>query len=214
MEGLFKYYKEVSDDKINLDLNECGLSNSAIAYLLEETTLSLSKLVDQIYEKMRARESGSASRFSTTVASMKSTVLFIRQRSLYGVPNADADILEDETESCLWCWEVLCFAFPPGDLFCFSQLFLQALRIPCFALLSSHTHTYTRHRALLVFQPYWHVSDNKSLTYRIQPDTYRESAAMNVKFSLAGIPVSIRLGPTIFRYEPASTARTGRYLEP
>ncbi|KAF5943336.1 hypothetical protein HYC85_017413 [Camellia sinensis] len=112
MEGLFKYYKEVLDDKINLDLNECGLSNSAIAYLLEETTLSLSKLVDQIYEKMRARESGSASRFSTTVASVKSTVLFISQRSLYGVPNADADILEDETESCLWCWEI-------SDLFCF-----------------------------------------------------------------------------------------------
>lgn len=105
MEGLFKYYKEVSDDKINLDLSECGSSNSAIAYLLEETTLSLSKLVDHIYEKMRARESGSASGFSTTVASVKSTVLFIGQRSLYGVPNADADILEDETESCLWCWE-------------------------------------------------------------------------------------------------------------
>ncbi|KAL7257967.1 hypothetical protein ACSBR1_004150 [Camellia fascicularis] len=62
-EGLFKYYKEVSDDKINLDLNECGSSNSAITYLLEETTLSLSKLVDQIYEKMRARESGFASGF-------------------------------------------------------------------------------------------------------------------------------------------------------
>ncbi|KAI8008175.1 Chromatin assembly factor 1 subunit FSM [Camellia lanceoleosa] len=54
---------------------------------------------------MRARESGSASGFSTTVASVKSTVLFIGQRSLYGVPNTDADILEDETESCLWCWE-------------------------------------------------------------------------------------------------------------
>ncbi|GMP66957.1 hypothetical protein CsSME_00027102 [Camellia sinensis var. sinensis] len=51
--GLFKYYKEISDDKINLDLNECGSSNSAIAYLLKETTLSLSKLIDQIYEKIR-----------------------------------------------------------------------------------------------------------------------------------------------------------------
>ncbi|KAI8032542.1 Chromatin assembly factor 1 subunit FAS1 [Camellia lanceoleosa] len=56
MEGLFRYYKEVSDDKINLDLNECGSSNSAMMYLLEETTLSLSKLVDQIYEKMRTRK--------------------------------------------------------------------------------------------------------------------------------------------------------------
>ncbi|CAL5357165.1 unnamed protein product [Camellia sinensis] len=104
-EGLFKYYKEVSDDKINLDLNGCGSSNLAIAYLLEETTLSLSKLVDQIYEKMKARESGSASGLSTIVAFVKSTVLFIGQRSLYEVLNADADILEDETESCLRCWE-------------------------------------------------------------------------------------------------------------
>ncbi|THG12970.1 hypothetical protein TEA_026328 [Camellia sinensis var. sinensis] len=61
------------------------------------------------------------------------------------------------------------------------------------------------------------VSDcigNKSLTYRIQADTYRESADTDGKFILTGIPVSIQLGPAIFRYEPASTARTGRYLEP
>ncbi|KAL7224127.1 hypothetical protein ACSBR1_025563 [Camellia fascicularis] len=53
-----------------------------------------------------------------------------------------------------------------------------------------------------------------SFTYRIQADTCRESAATNVKFSLTGIPVSIQLGTPIFRYEPAGTARTGRYLEP
>ncbi|KAL7263487.1 hypothetical protein ACSBR1_001607 [Camellia fascicularis] len=53
-----------------------------------------------------------------------------------------------------------------------------------------------------------------SLTYRIQADTYRESAATDAKFILTGIPVSIRLGTPLFRYEPAGTARTGRYLEP
>ncbi|PON99829.1 hypothetical protein TorRG33x02_042470 [Trema orientale] len=25
---------------------------------------------------------------------------------MYGVPNANADVLEDESQSCLWCWEV------------------------------------------------------------------------------------------------------------
>uniref|UniRef100_A0A5B6YTU5 Putative chromatin assembly factor 1 subunit FAS1 n=1 Tax=Davidia involucrata TaxID=16924 RepID=A0A5B6YTU5_DAVIN len=98
LNGLFKYYREVLDQKVNLDLGECGSSNSTIACLLEESNLPLSKLVDWIYEKMKAKE-------SITLASVKSSVLFIGQRSFYGVPNADADVLEDETESCLWCWE-------------------------------------------------------------------------------------------------------------
>ncbi|CAL5365389.1 unnamed protein product [Camellia sinensis] len=50
--------------------------------------------------------------------------------------------------------------------------------------------------------------------YRIRADTCRESTDTDVKSNLAGIPVSIRLGPPIFRYEPAGTGRTGRYLEP
>ncbi|XP_057512130.1 chromatin assembly factor 1 subunit FAS1-like [Actinidia eriantha] len=99
LEGLFKYYIEVSDEKVNLNLGDSGSSNSAIAFLLEESNLTLSKLVGEIYEKTKEKESG------ITVASVKSSVLFIGQRSLYGVPNADADVLEDESESCLWCWE-------------------------------------------------------------------------------------------------------------
>ncbi|GFY93397.1 chromatin assembly factor-1 [Actinidia rufa] len=101
LEGLFKYYKEFLDEKVNLNLGDCGSSNSAIACLLEESNLSLSKLVGEIYEKTKETES------RITVASVKSSVLFIGQRSLYGVPNADADVLEDEIESCLWCWEVI-----------------------------------------------------------------------------------------------------------
>ncbi|KAL7210434.1 hypothetical protein ACSBR1_031897 [Camellia fascicularis] len=53
-----------------------------------------------------------------------------------------------------------------------------------------------------------------SLTYRIQADTYRESAATDAKFILTSIPVSIRLGTSLFQYEPAGTTHTGRYLEP
>ncbi|KAA8538818.1 hypothetical protein F0562_025509 [Nyssa sinensis] len=98
LNSLFTYYREVLDQKVNLDLGECGSSNSTIACLLEESILPLSKLVDGIYEKMKAKE-------SITLTSVKSSVLFIGQRSFYGVPHADADVLEDETESCLWCWE-------------------------------------------------------------------------------------------------------------
>lgn len=104
LEGLFKYYKEVLNEKVNyLELrSECGSSsNSVIACLLEESNLSLSKLVSEIYEKVKEeRDVG-----GITVASVKSSVVFAGQRCLYGVPNADADVLEDETESCLWCWE-------------------------------------------------------------------------------------------------------------
>ena len=50
--------------------------------------------------------------------------------------------------------------------------------------------------------------------YRIRADTCRESADTDVKSNLTGIPVSIRRGPPIFRYESAGTGRTGRYLEP
>ncbi|PSR92823.1 Chromatin assembly factor 1 subunit like [Actinidia chinensis var. chinensis] len=99
LEGLFKYYKEVVDEKLNLDSRKCGSSNSTIACLLEEGNLSLSKLVEEIYEKVKVKS-------GMTPASVKSSVLFIEQRSLYGVPNVDADVLEDETKSCLWCWEV------------------------------------------------------------------------------------------------------------
>ena len=99
LEGLFKYYKEVLDEKLNLDLRECGSSNSTIAFLLEGSNLSLSKLVEKIYEEMKVKS-------GITPASVKSSVLLIGQRSFYGVPNVDADVLEDETESCLWCWEV------------------------------------------------------------------------------------------------------------
>ncbi|XAR69769.1 hypothetical protein NMG60_11001487 [Bertholletia excelsa] len=99
LECLYKFYRELLNEKVNLELSECASNNLMIACFLEESNLPLSKLVGEIYEKMKAREG------SITVASVKSSVLFIGQRSLYGVANADADVLEDEAESCLWCWE-------------------------------------------------------------------------------------------------------------
>ncbi|CAK9142763.1 unnamed protein product [Ilex paraguariensis] len=112
LNGLFKYYKEVLEQEVGSEgLSQCGGSssiNSVIAYLLEESTLPLSKLVDAIYGKLKEREGnggGIGGNVSFTLASVKSYVLLIGQRSFYGMPNADADVLEDDTESCLWCWE-------------------------------------------------------------------------------------------------------------
>ncbi|XP_059665638.1 chromatin assembly factor 1 subunit FAS1-like [Cornus florida] len=103
LDGLFKYYRVVLDEKVNLDLNNCNSNNSRIACLLEESNLPLSKLVVEVYHKLKAKDGENG--LSITLASVKSSVLLIGQRWFYGVPSADADVLEDETESCLWCWE-------------------------------------------------------------------------------------------------------------
>lgn len=112
LDGLFKYYKEVLEQNkkvVCLDdmIRECRSPNSVVACLLEESCLPLSKLVDQIYEKVKNNVEGGCGGF--TLASVKSCVLLIGQRSFYGVPNPDADLLEDDDESCLWCWEVYFF---------------------------------------------------------------------------------------------------------
>ncbi|KAK3007227.1 hypothetical protein RJ639_016169 [Escallonia herrerae] len=101
LDGLFKYYTEIRKP-VGLDhVFECVSSNSVIACLLEESSLPLSKLVDEIYEKVKERDGFG----SVTVASVKSSVLLIGQRLFYGLPNADADVLEDECGLSLWCWE-------------------------------------------------------------------------------------------------------------
>ncbi|XP_064942074.1 chromatin assembly factor 1 subunit FSM-like isoform X2 [Musa acuminata AAA Group] len=95
---LFEYYKEFSGLGLQHDDSECHSNNLMIAYLLEERSLSFSKLVEEIYDKLKGRE-------GITLASVRSTVLFVGQRVMYGISSADADVLEDESESCLWCWE-------------------------------------------------------------------------------------------------------------
>ncbi|XP_077225443.1 chromatin assembly factor-1 (FASCIATA1) (FAS1) [Tasmannia lanceolata] len=98
MDGLFKYFREILNQKVAFEESECGLGNSLIACLLEESRLPFSKLVEGIYEKLKEKE-------GITLASVRSSVLFVGQRLMYGVANADADVLEDDSESCLWCWE-------------------------------------------------------------------------------------------------------------
>lgn len=100
LDGLIRYYKEVLDMKKEMDLSKCGSTDAAIACFLEESALPLSKLVEEICENMKGREGA-----TVTLASVKSSVLLVGQRLSYGVLIADADVLEDDTESCLWCWE-------------------------------------------------------------------------------------------------------------
>ncbi|KAI3470376.1 hypothetical protein Pfo_027039 [Paulownia fortunei] len=82
--------------------NSSASLNGVIACLMEESDLPLSKLVDEIFEKVKGRV-GNGDGFPK--ASVKSTVLIIGQRLCYGVTSADADVLEDEAECALWCWE-------------------------------------------------------------------------------------------------------------
>lgn len=106
MKGLLKYYNEVLEKKVvEVENVTKGLTlNSMIACMLEESKLSLSKLVDLIFEKIRDVEGNSSSKVT-----VKSAVILIGQRMFYGMPNADTDVLEDESESALWCWEVSIF---------------------------------------------------------------------------------------------------------
>ncbi|EXC24919.1 hypothetical protein L484_011785 [Morus notabilis] len=111
LEGLFGFYKEVTGKKaVDLDIMtamQCRSgANALVAALMEESDLPLSKLVEEIHgEVAKAKEKGVCCEGLLTVASVKSTVVFVGQRVMYGVSNADADVLEDDSHSCLWCWE-------------------------------------------------------------------------------------------------------------
>ncbi|CAI8613307.1 unnamed protein product [Vicia faba] len=108
LEGLFGFYRGVLGKKVVVDLKQCGGSrNAVVAALMEESELPLSKLVDEIYGRVNSEVANGgvvlADGFNSAL--VKSSVLFVGQRMMYGVPNADADILEDHSDSCLWCWE-------------------------------------------------------------------------------------------------------------
>ncbi|XP_031105672.1 chromatin assembly factor 1 subunit FAS1 [Ipomoea triloba] len=109
MEGLFRYYREVMESRVveNGESVMHGVSmNSTIACLMEESCLPLSKLVDEIFEKINAVHDGVKSNVeSVSKAGVKSAVILVGQRMFYGLPSADADVLEDESETALWCWE-------------------------------------------------------------------------------------------------------------
>jgi chromatin assembly factor 1 subunit A len=99
LQGLFEYYKEVSGHRMQLDGGGNLSSNAMIGCLLEESALGLSRLVDETFEKLKETE-------GVSVASVRSSVLLIGQRMMYGQSSPDADVLEDESELSLWCWEV------------------------------------------------------------------------------------------------------------
>lgn len=95
---LFEYYKELSGQILKMEEGASSSNNSLIACLLEESNLSYSKLVEVIYEKLKEKE-------GISLAFVRGAVLSVGQRMPYGIANAEADVLEDESESCLWCWE-------------------------------------------------------------------------------------------------------------
>ncbi|CAA7047325.1 unnamed protein product [Microthlaspi erraticum] len=104
IDALFEYFREMVGQSQTTDLLSDSSSssssvNSMVALLMEETSLPLSKLVDESFAKLKEKTE------SVTIASVKSAIVSVGQRVSYGVPNADADVLEDDTESCLWCWE-------------------------------------------------------------------------------------------------------------
>lgn len=114
MEGLFGYYKEMMEQKSGLGMGydmglvEFGCSlNSVVAILMEESDLPLSKLFEAIHEKVKDRMG------NVSLAAVKSAVLLVGQRVKYGLNNEEADVLEDDSNSSLWCWEVhfLCSFF-------------------------------------------------------------------------------------------------------
>ncbi|KAK8477423.1 hypothetical protein V6N13_042800 [Hibiscus sabdariffa] len=102
VEELFRYYKEVVEQKSGfvMGLLDSGCSlNSLVAVLIEESDLPLLTLVETIHEKVKDRME------NVSVAAVKSAVLFVGQRVKYGLGSEDADVLEDNSQSSLWCWE-------------------------------------------------------------------------------------------------------------
>ena len=77
-----------------------------IASLVEGSSLPFSKLVTEIYGKLSTRVTDPESSFSMTLCTLRGSILSIGERVMFGILNPDADVLEDDSERCLWCWEV------------------------------------------------------------------------------------------------------------
>ena len=77
-----------------------------IASLVEGSRLPFSKLVTEIYGKLGTSAAEPESSFSMTLCTLRGSILSIGERIMFGILNPDADVLEDDSERCLWCWEV------------------------------------------------------------------------------------------------------------
>ncbi|XP_031271979.1 chromatin assembly factor 1 subunit FAS1-like [Pistacia vera] len=62
--------------------------------------ITVVELVEEIHMKVKENEN-----VGLTLAAVKSAVVCVGHRVMYGFPNVDADVLEDHTQACLWCWE-------------------------------------------------------------------------------------------------------------
>ncbi|KAK6137789.1 hypothetical protein DH2020_028469 [Rehmannia glutinosa] len=107
--SLVKFCKDLASENRGAlleNVEKLGISpaslNAVIACLMEESDLPLSKLVDEIFEKVKGITGNGD---GVSKANVKSIVILNGQRLCYGVINADADVLEDEAECALWCWE-------------------------------------------------------------------------------------------------------------
>ncbi|KAK6144953.1 hypothetical protein DH2020_021773 [Rehmannia glutinosa] len=107
--SLVKFCKDLGSENRGAlleNVEKLGISpaslNAVIACLMEESDLPLSKLVDEIFEKVKGITGNGD---GVSKANVKSIVILNGQRLCYGVINADADVLEDEAECALWCWE-------------------------------------------------------------------------------------------------------------
>ncbi|BAT83803.1 hypothetical protein VIGAN_04102800 [Vigna angularis var. angularis] len=111
---LFGYYKEFMAEKVEVDLSSQWSGSrdyveDLVAFMLNESNLPLSKLVDEIYDRLN-REVHNGTIVVTkrvTYASVRAMVVNEGMRTSFGLPKAGADVWEDTTESCLWCWEAI-----------------------------------------------------------------------------------------------------------
>lgn len=116
LDSLFRYFDEALSVDVGLEFHRSNVSsckslNATIALLLEEKRCSFSKLAGEIYEKVKEREK------DITIASVKDSVLLVGHRVRYGLNvDVDADVLEDEAGSSLWCWETRDMKLLPSAL--------------------------------------------------------------------------------------------------
>lgn len=100
LDSLFLYFKDSLVPKLNLeDCDGCS-NNQSIACLMEGSNLSLLKLAEEIFTKIGMRE-------GVTVEMVRRELPFVGSRVKYGVDNGNLNLGEDESETCLWCWEVI-----------------------------------------------------------------------------------------------------------
>jgi hypothetical protein len=112
IDSLFSFFREGYYKIEALPNNEMQPKNSTshanqraeIASLVEGSSLPFSKLVMEIHGKLCNDSSGSSA--SITLCSLRGSILSIGERVMFGVLNPDADVLEDDSRNCLWCWEV------------------------------------------------------------------------------------------------------------